>query len=117
MTAYKLEVIRRGYIIVDDVEDLEHAEEYIENCNPVDEVHWSDFLQTTSCGTELEVVYICDTLTVRELAEKLGDSVEEIVRWLFILNDGLVVREKSVIGFESAEKVGSRYDVLFKQIE
>lgn len=28
MATYKLEVIRRGTIIVDDVEDLEHAEEY-----------------------------------------------------------------------------------------
>ena len=117
MAAYKLEVVRRGYIIVDDVDDWEHAEEYIENCNPVDEVEWSSFLETTPCGTELEEVYIPDTLTVRELAERLGDSVKEIISWLFILNDGLTVTEESVINFESAEKLGNRYDVLFKRIE
>ena len=32
MAAYKVEVIRRGTIVVDDVDSLEDAEEYIENC-------------------------------------------------------------------------------------
>lgn len=43
MAAYKVEVIRRGIITVNDIDNLEQAEEYIENCNPVDEVKWSDF--------------------------------------------------------------------------
>ena len=53
MTAYKVEVIRRGTIVVDDVDSLEDAEEYIENCNPVDEVRWSDFMEV-ACGKEVE---------------------------------------------------------------
>ena len=48
MATYKLEVIRRGTIIVDDVEDLEQAEEYVEGCNPVANVDWSDFLQVVA---------------------------------------------------------------------
>lgn len=43
MAAYKVEVIRRGIITVNDIDNLEQAEEYIGNCNPVDEVKWSDF--------------------------------------------------------------------------
>lgn len=53
MVAYKVEVIRRGTIIVNDIDSLEQAEEYIENCNPVDEVKWSDFLEVV-CGEEVE---------------------------------------------------------------
>ena len=53
MATYKLEVIRRGTIIVDDVEDLAQAEEYIEGCNPIDDVEWSDFLQVVA-GEEVE---------------------------------------------------------------
>ena len=45
MAAFKVEVIRRGIIIVDGVNCLEDAEAYIENCNPVDEVKWSDFVE------------------------------------------------------------------------
>ena len=56
MAAYKLEVVRHGYIIVDDVEDITQAEEYIENCNPVDDVEWSSFLETTACGRELDIL-------------------------------------------------------------
>ena len=52
--AYKVEVIRRGTIIVGDVNCQEDAEEYIENCNPIDEVKWSDFVEVV-CGEEVEV--------------------------------------------------------------
>lgn len=53
MAAYKVEVIRRGTIVVDGVDSLENAEEYIENCNPIDEVKWSDFVEIV-CGEEVE---------------------------------------------------------------
>ena len=53
MAAYKVEVIRRGTIVVDGVDSLENAEEYIENCNPIDEIRWSDFVEVV-CGEEVE---------------------------------------------------------------
>lgn len=114
MAAYKLEVVRHGYVIVDDVEDLTQAEEYIENCNPVDEVKWSDFLQTTPCGTELEVVYIPDAISVKELAEKLETKPAQVVSWLFM--EGHMTTVNSKIPFEIAKKIESRCDVLFKRM-
>lgn len=54
MSAYKVEVIRRGTIIVDGVDSMEDAAEDIETCNPVDDVRWSDFVETV-CGEEMEV--------------------------------------------------------------
>ena len=54
MASYKIEVIRRGTIVVNDVEDISQAEEYIENCNPVNDVVWSNFLEVTPFGEELE---------------------------------------------------------------
>ena len=54
MAAYKVEVIRRGIITVNDIDSLEDAEGYIENCNPIDEVKWSDFVEVV-CGEEVEV--------------------------------------------------------------
>lgn len=53
MAAFKVEVFRRGMIIVDGVDCLEDAEAYIENCNPVDEVKWSDFVEAGH-GEEVE---------------------------------------------------------------
>lgn len=40
MAIYRLKVVQSGTIIVDDVDSLEDAKEYIENCNPVDKVKW-----------------------------------------------------------------------------
>ena len=114
MAAYKVKVIRHGYIIVDDVEGLTQAEEYIENCNPVDEVEWSDFLETTVCGRELEVIYIPDVVSVKELAEKLDVKPTQIVSWLFM--EGHMATLNSKIGFETAKKIESRCDVLFKRM-
>lgn len=53
MGIYKLKVVQRGTIIVDGVDSLEEAEEYIESCNPVDDVNWSGFLETMEGGIEL----------------------------------------------------------------
>ena len=53
MGIYKLKVVQRGTIIVDSVDSLEEAKEYIESCNPVDEVNWSGFLETMQGGIEL----------------------------------------------------------------
>lgn len=53
MATFKVEVIRRGTIVVDNVDCQEDAEEYIENCNPVHEVKWSDFVEVVH-GEEVE---------------------------------------------------------------
>ena len=117
MAAYKLEVIRYGYIIVDDVEDIAQAEEYIENCNPVDDVEWSSFLETTACGNELQIIYVPEMVTANDLAKRLNVSKGEIIEWLSILNKELLKMENPVITFEFMEKIGNWYNVLFKRIE
>lgn len=53
MAKYKFDIIRRGTIIVDGMDSLEDAQEYIENCSPIDDITWSDFLETFS-GEEIE---------------------------------------------------------------
>lgn len=50
MAKYKFEVSRKGTIIVDGVDSWEDAQAYIEECNPIDEVQWSDFLD--ACNGE-----------------------------------------------------------------
>ena len=45
MAAFVVEVIRRGSIIVDGVDSLEDAKDYIEKCYLVDEVKWDNFLE------------------------------------------------------------------------
>lgn len=45
MAKILLEVTRTGTIVVDEVENIEDAVTYIENCNPRSEVDWSDFIE------------------------------------------------------------------------
>lgn len=45
MAKILLEVTRTGTIVVDEVENIEDAVTYIENCNPISEVDWSDFIE------------------------------------------------------------------------
>lgn len=52
MGTYKLKVVQCGTIIVDGVDSLEEAEEYIESCNPVYDVNWSGFLEVMEGGIE-----------------------------------------------------------------
>lgn len=84
MGMYKLEVIRCGMIIVDDVGSMDDAKEYIENCNPVEEVSWSDFLEAQEGGTELQKISIPDSMAIREFAEKIKVRPAEIIKWLFL---------------------------------
>ena len=53
MAKYKFDIIRRGTIIVNGMDNLEDAQEYIENCSPIDDITWSDFLEIFS-GEEIE---------------------------------------------------------------
>ncbi len=84
MVVYRLEVIRRGIAVVDDVDSLDDAKEYIENCNPVEEVSWSDFLEVQECGTQLQKIRIPDFMVIREFAEKIEVRPAEIIKWLFL---------------------------------
>lgn len=113
MATYKLEVIRRGTIIVDDVEDLEQAEEYVEGCNPVDDVEWSDYLQVTG-GTKLKIIQIpYDFIQVKKIAEILDEPVWQIISKLFL--NRRVVEENTCISFETAKELAEKYDVLLKK--
>ena len=71
MATYRLKVAQRGTIIVDGVDSLEQAEEYIENCNPVDDVKWSGFLEAMQGGIELQRINIDDVMTIKEFADSI----------------------------------------------
>ena len=58
MGIFRLKVVQRGTIVVEGVDSLEDAEEYIESCNPVDDVKWSGFLEAMQGGIELQKISI-----------------------------------------------------------
>lgn len=94
MGIYRLKVIQQGTIIVDGVDSLEQAEEYIESCNPVDDVNWSGFLEVMQGGIELQKIHVPDSMTIREFAEKIEIRPAEMIKWLFL-------RGKSAANFDS----------------
>lgn len=110
MGIYKLEVIRRGIIIVDDVDSMDVAKEYIENCNPVEEVSWSDFLEVQEGGTELQKISIPDSMTIREFAEKIEVSPAKIIKWLFL--HGKVKQLDSEISFDDMKEFADQYGFI-----
>ena len=107
MAVYRLEVMRRGIIVVDDVDSLEDAEEYIENCNLVDEVNWSDFLETVQGGTELQKISVPDSMAIKEFADKMEVLPSEIIRWLFLR--GKVENLGSEICFDDMKEFADKY--------
>ena len=110
MGIYGLEVMRRGIIAVDGVESLEDAEEYIENCNPVDEAKWSDFLETIDGGTELRKISVPDSMVIREFAEKIEVRPAEIIKWLFMR--GKVESLRSEISFDDMKEFADKYGFI-----
>ena len=110
MAVYRLQVMRKGTIIVDGVDSLEEAQEYIESCNPVDEVSWSDFLETMDGGIELKKIRIPDSMVIREFADKIGVRQAEIIRWLFLR--GKVASCKSPIGFNDMKEFAEKYGFI-----
>lgn len=110
MAVYRLQVMRKGTIIVDGVESLEEAQEYIESCNPVDDVSWSDFLETMDGGIELKKISIPDSMVIREFADKIGVRQTEIIKWLFLR--GKVVNIKSEISFEYMKEFSNQYGFI-----
>lgn len=94
MGIYRLKVVKRGTIIVDGVDSLEDAEEYIESCNPVNDVKWSGFLKAMQGGIELQKISIPNVMTIREFADRILVRPAEIIKWLFL-------RGKIANGFDS----------------
>lgn len=43
MGKYKVKVTRSGFITV-EADSLDEAMEYVETCNPIDDISWSDFV-------------------------------------------------------------------------
>ena len=94
MGIFRLKVVQRGTIIVEGVDSLEDAEEYIESCNPMDDVSWSGFPETMQGGIELQKICVSDAMTIREFADRILVRPAEIIKWLFL-------RGKIVNGFDS----------------
>jgi len=110
MGIYRLKVVHRGIIIVDGVDSLEGAEEYIESCNPVDEVNWSGFLEVMGGGIELQKISLPDSMTVKEFADKILVRPAEIIKWLFLR--GKVVTFNSEICFEDMREFADQYGFI-----
>lgn len=111
MAVYRLQVMRKGTIIVDGVDSLEEAQEYIESCNPVDEVSWSGFLETMDGGIELKKISIPDSMVIREFADKIGVRQAEIIKWLF-LRGKVAGSWKSPIEFDDMKEFADGYGFI-----
>lgn len=110
MAVYRLQVMRKGTIIVDGVDSLEEAQEYIESCNPIDDVSWSHFLEAMDGGIELKKISIPDSMAIREFAGRIGVRQAEIIKWLFLR--GKIANYKSVIGFDDMKEFADQYGFI-----
>ena len=110
MGIFRLKVVQRGTIVVEGVDSLEDAEEYIESCNPVDDVKWSGFLEAMQGGIELQKISIPDAMTVREFADRILVRPAEIIKWLFFR--GKVKQLDSEIGFEVMKEFADGYGFI-----
>ena len=111
MATYRLKVAQRGTIIVDGVDSLEQAEEYIENCNPVDDVKWSGFLEAMQGGIELQRINIADVMTIKEFADRILVRPAEIIKWLF-LRGKVAGSWKSPIEFDDMKEFADGYGFI-----
>ena len=110
MGIFRLKVVQRGTIIVDGVDSLEEAEEYLENCNPADDVKWSGFLEAMQGGIELQKISIPDAMTVREFSDRILVRPAEIIKWLFFR--GKVKQMDSEIGFDDMKEFADGYGFI-----
>ena len=111
MGIYRLKVVQRGIIIVDGVDSLEEAEEYIESCNPVDDVNWSGFLEVMEGGIELQKISIPDSMIIREFADKIEVRPPDIIKWLF-LQGKIVPNFDTEISFEDMKEFADQYGFI-----
>lgn len=110
MGIFRLKVVQRGTIIVDGVDSLEDAEEYIESCNPVDDVSWSGFLEAMQGGIELQKISIPKFMTIREFADRILVRPAEIIKWLFLR--GKIRQLNSIIEFDDMKEFADRYGFI-----
>ena len=111
MGIYRLKVVQRGTIVVDGVDSLEDAEEYIESCNPVDDVKWSGFLEAMQGGIELQKISIPEYMTIREFADRILVRPAEIIKWMF-LRGKIVKNFKSLISFDDMKEFADGYGFI-----
>lgn len=111
MGVYRLKVVQRGTIIVDGVDSLDEAVEYIESCNPVADVNWSGFLETIDDGIELQKISIPDYMTIEEFADRISVKPAEIIKWLF-LRGKVAANYKSAIGFDDMKEFADGYGFI-----
>ena len=110
MGIFRLKVVQRGTIIVDGVDSLEEAEEYIESCNPVDDVKWSGFLEAMQGGIELQKISIPEFMLVMDFADRILVRPAEIIKWLFLR--GKVKQLDSEIGFDDMKEFADGYGFI-----
>lgn len=111
MGIFRLKVVQRGTVIVDGVDSLEEAEEYLESCNPVDDVKWSGFLEAMQGGIELQKINIPDYMTIKEFADRISVKPAEIIKWLFFLR-GKIADFKSAICFDDMREFADGYGFI-----
>lgn len=110
MGIFRLKVVQRGTIVVEGVDSLEDAEEYIESRNPVDDVKWSGFLETMQDGVELQKIDLPDSMTIRDFANRILVRQAEIIKWLFLR--GKVARVGSPICFDDMKEFADGYGFI-----
>lgn len=110
MGIFRLKVVQRGTIVVEGVDSLEDAEEYIESCNPVDDVSWSGFLEAMQGGIELQKISIPKFMTIREFADRILVRPAEIIKWLFLR--GKIRQLNSIIEFDDMKEFADRYGFI-----
>lgn len=64
---------------------------------------------------EIKVIQISDSITVKELAEKIGKSGSEVV--MALMKQGVMATMNQEIDFETAEKVCEGFDVIVEKAE
>ena len=110
MGIYRIKVVQRGTIIVDGVDSLEEADEYIESCNPVDDVKWSGFLEAMQGGIELQKISIPEFMLVMDFADRILVRPAEIIKWLFLR--GKTADFKSAICFDDMREFADQYGFI-----
>lgn len=110
MGIFRLKVVQRGTIVVDGVDSLEEAEEYLKRCKPVDDVKWSDFLEVMQGGIELQKISIPEIMTIREFSDRILVRPAEIIKWLFFR--GKVKQMDSEIGFDDMKEFADGYGFI-----
>ncbi len=111
MGIFRLKVVQRGTVIVEGVDSLKEAEEYLKNCNPAYDVKWSGFLEIMQGGVELQKISIPDAMTIREFADKILVRPAEIIKWLF-LRGKVAGSWKSPIEFDDMKEFVDGYGFI-----